>query len=138
MSEVGVPVEVVCGVPVVTAPEEIDVTNAGRLQAALLEASGHGTGTLVIDMSLTQFCDSSGVNVLVRAHQQARAGGGEVLLVISAAAVLRILALIGVDRMIPNFATLDEALGQVPASTVPPPVSATLPGTFAQSLRTTT
>jgi anti-anti-sigma factor len=125
MPEVSFPVEVVSGVPVVTAPEEVDITNAAALRTALLEAAGHGYGTLAVDMSQTQFCDSSGINVLIRVHQQAQAEGGRVLLVISAAAVLRMLALIGVDRMIPSFATLDEALGQAHAHAVHPPVSAT-------------
>ena len=125
MLEVSFPVEVFSGVPVVTAPEEIDVTNADGLRAALLEAAGHGNGMLAVDMSQTQFCDSSGINVLVRAHQQAQAEGGEVLLVISSAAVLRLLALMGVDRMIPNFSTLNEALGQAPAHAMHPPVPAT-------------
>jgi anti-anti-sigma factor len=125
MPEVSFPVEVVSGVPVVTTPEEVDLTNAAALRTALLEAAGHGNGTLAVDMSQTQFCDSSGINVLIRVHQQAQAEGGRVLLVISAAAVLRMLALIGVDRMIPSFATLDEALGQAHAHAVHPPVSAT-------------
>jgi hypothetical protein len=38
--EIGFPVEVVEGVPVVRAPEEIDIANAGGLKAALLEATG--------------------------------------------------------------------------------------------------
>ena len=38
MPETSFPVEVIEGVPVVTAPEEIDITNADGLQAALLEA----------------------------------------------------------------------------------------------------
>lgn len=125
MPETSFPVEMIGGLPVVTAPEEIDVTNAAQLRASLLEAAGQGYGALVVDMSRTRFCDSSGVNVLVRAHRQAQAEGGEVLLVVAAAAVLRILALIGVDRLIPNFPTLDEALAQTPAPAVPPPVSAT-------------
>ena len=41
------PFEVVSGVPVVTAPEEIDITNAPELRSALLEAAAHGHGTLV-------------------------------------------------------------------------------------------
>ena len=45
------PFEVVNGVPVVTAPEEIDITNAPELRSALLEAAAHGHGTLVADMS---------------------------------------------------------------------------------------
>ena len=53
MSEAGFAVEMVCGVPVVTTPEEIDITNAPGLRAALLEAAGHGHGTAVVDMSRT-------------------------------------------------------------------------------------
>ena len=109
------PVEVLSGAHVVTAPEEIDITNAAGLRAALLEAAGPGSRTLVVDMARTQFCDSAGLNVLVRAHKRARAEGGELLLVICAAAVLRIFALTGLDRLIPNFPDLDQALAPTPA-----------------------
>ena len=40
MREDSFPVELVRGVPVVTAPEEIDITNAAGLRAGLLEAAG--------------------------------------------------------------------------------------------------
>jgi anti-anti-sigma regulatory factor len=63
-------------------------------------------------MTRTQFCDSSGLYTLLAAHKRAQAEGGELLLVISAAHVLRIFAITGVDRMIPNFTSLDQALGQ--------------------------
>ena len=107
--------EVVSGVPVVTAPEEIDITNAPELGSALLEAAAHGHGTLVVDMTRTQFCDSSGLHTLLAAHKRAQAEGGEVLLAIAAAPVLRVLALTSIDRMIPNFTSLDEALAQTSA-----------------------
>jgi hypothetical protein len=38
------------------------------------------------------------------------------LLVVPDAAVLRVLAITGVDQVIPNFASLDEALVQAPAA----------------------
>jgi anti-anti-sigma factor len=110
MPEVRLPVEVVRGVPVVTAPEEIDITNAAALRAALLEAAAHGRGAMVADMSGTQFCDSPGLHVLVRAHQGARAEGRELLLVVPATTVLRVFAITGIDRMIPNFSSLEDAL----------------------------
>ena len=113
MGEVSFPVEVADGVPTVTAPEEIDVANAAMLRAALLEAA-RGNGALVVDMSQTQFCDSAGLHVLVRAHRRAEAEGGEVLLVISAAPVLRIFAITGIDRIIPTFSTLEKALAHTP------------------------
>ena len=110
MPEASFPVEPVNGVPVVTAPEEIDVTNATRLRSVLLEAATAGYATLVVDMSQTQFCDSAGLNVLVRAHQRAQAQGGEVRLVITGADVRRIFTVTGIDRVIPSFSTLGEAL----------------------------
>jgi anti-sigma B factor antagonist len=100
------------GVPVVAAPEEIDITSAPALRSALLEAAAHRHGTLVADMTLTRFCDSSGLNALLAAHKRAQAGGGELLLVIPAIAVLRVFAITGMDRVIPNFTSLDQALAQ--------------------------
>lgn len=121
MPEASFPVEAISGVPVVTAPEEIDITNAAGLRAALLEAAALGSGTLVVDMAQTQFCDSAGLNVLVRAHKRARAEGGELLLVISGAAVLRIFAVTGIDHLIATFPTLEQALAPaVPDFTSPP------------------
>ena len=109
------PVEVVQGVPVVAAPEEIDITNAEALRSALLTAAANGHGTLVVDMTQTQFCDSSGLHTLIAAHKRAEAEGREVLLVIPSTAVLRVFALTAMDRVIPNFTTLAEALAQTPA-----------------------
>jgi anti-sigma B factor antagonist len=114
MAQVSYPVAVAGGVPVVAAPEEIDLANAATLRAALLEAAARGNGTLVVDMSRTQFCDSAGLHVLVRAHQRAEADGAQVLLVITAASVLRIFAVTGLDHMIPAFPTLEQALAHIP------------------------
>ena len=115
MPEISFPVEVVEGVPVVTAPEEIDLANAAGLKAALLEAAGAelaepGRALVVVDMSRTRFCDSAGLNALVGAARQARADGGEVRLVVVGEAVARIVALTGVDRVIPIYASLEDAL----------------------------
>lgn len=106
------PVELVSGVPVVAAPEEIDITNAQDLRSALLEAAAAGSGTLVADMTRTRFCDSSGLHALLAAHKRAQAEGGELLLVIPSVTVLRVFAITCIDRMIPNFTSLDEALAQ--------------------------
>jgi anti-sigma B factor antagonist len=108
-------VDLICGVPVVAAPGEIDMTNVPGLRTALLEASALGHGTFVVDMSQTQFCDSAGMRALVWAHKQSRSEGGEMLLVVPATAVLRVFAITGIDRLIPSFPNMEEALAQVPA-----------------------
>ena len=104
------PVEIVKGMPVVAAPEEIDITNAEALRAALLTAAANGYDTLVVDMTRTQFCDSSGLHTLIAAHRRAEAEGREVLLVIPSPAVLRVFVLTGMDKVIPNVTSLPEAL----------------------------
>ena len=84
------PCEMVDGVPVVAAPEEIDITNAPVLRSALLEAAAHGHRTVVADLSRTQFCDSSGLHTVLAAHKRATAAGGDMLLVMGGNAVLRV------------------------------------------------
>ncbi len=70
----------------------------------------------MVDMTRTQFCDSSGLHTLLAAHKRAQAVGGELRLVISAAPVLRIFAITGVDRIVPSFPSLDQALTQTSAN----------------------
>jgi anti-sigma B factor antagonist len=115
------PVELTRGVPVVVAAEEIDITNAEELRAALLQAAAHGRGAFVVDMTRTRFCDSAGIHALVDAHKRARDEGGQVLLAISGTAVARILEITGVDRVIPRFPSLADALEHAPAAERPAP-----------------
>ena len=106
------PVEMIEGVPVVVAPEEIDIANAEALRSALLKAAANGNGRLVVDMTQTRFCDLSGLHTLAAAHNRAQAEGREVLLVIPSPPVLRVFALTAMDRVVATFTTLTEALAQ--------------------------
>jgi anti-sigma B factor antagonist len=112
-------VEMVNGVPVLAAPEEIDITNAAELRTALLESAAHGPGAFVVDLTRTQFCDTSGLHALVAAHKRARAASGDMLLVTPGAGVLRIFAITGLDQVLPSYASLEEALAQIPGGSVP-------------------
>ena len=129
MRDVSFRVELTRGVPVVLAPEEIDITNAeglraALLRAALLQAAAHGRGTFVVDLTRTRFCDSAGIHALVDAYKRARDGGGQVLLATAGAAVPRIFEITGLDRVIPRFPSLEEALEHIPAAETPgPPAS---------------
>ena len=114
MGQAHVPVELVRGVPIVVAPEEIDVTNADDLRAALLEASSNGFTRIVVDMTRTRFCDSSGVHTLARAHRRGLDEHRGMLLAVRHAAVLRVLEITGIGRTIPSFASVEEALEHAP------------------------
>jgi anti-sigma B factor antagonist len=109
-------------VAVVSLPVEIDLANAGQIREDLLTVLNRGPATLIVDMTGTTFCDSAGVNAIVRAYKRAAAGGARMRLVVSAPAVQRVLAITGVDRLIGTWPSVAAALTAVdePAPGEPP------------------
>jgi anti-sigma B factor antagonist len=106
------------GLPVVTPPPEVDVGNAERFGAALA-AAGRDHATLVVDMTATEFCDSSGLSALAAALGRAQAAGGELRLVVGSSAVRKVLAVTGMDSVCAMYDRLPEAI----AARVPKPAS---------------
>jgi anti-anti-sigma factor len=117
MTEPGFAVRITRGVPVVIAPQEIDITNADRLRAALLHAAARPGPALVVDMTRTRFCDCAGLHALIGAHKRAQAEGRQVRLAVTGAQVRRILALTALDRLIPVYTSLDQSLAHPPTTT---------------------
>jgi anti-anti-sigma factor len=95
---------------VVTLPVEIDAVNADGVGEDLRAAIARGAKTVVADMTATTFCDSWGVRALVLAREQAATCGAELRVVASSPAVLRVLALLGVDCWLAIYPRLEEAL----------------------------
>jgi anti-sigma B factor antagonist len=97
------------GTAVIVLPEEVDITNADRVAAELASVLDAGTRMLVVDMTGTQYCDSAGLQALVRAQQRAAAAGTGLRLAASARAVLRVMQLTGADQVIDTYPDLDAA-----------------------------
>jgi anti-sigma B factor antagonist len=99
---------------VVTLPAEIDIGNAERIGRELCAAARPGVKVIIADMSLTEFCDSSGVRSLVFGRDAANAIDAELRLVIPSAAVLRVLSLMGLDPVFQIYPSLGLALTASP------------------------
>jgi anti-sigma B factor antagonist len=103
-------------VAVASTPAEIDISNADEVRDCLLGVLGESPALLVVDLSATSFCDSGGVNALVRVYQRALADRAALRFVVTAPVVRRVLAITGVDRLLDIYPTLAAALaGPVPA-----------------------
>jgi anti-sigma B factor antagonist len=75
---------------------EIDLYTAPRLQSELTATlSGAEPAQIVVDMSAVEFCDSTGMNVLLAAHRLARERGGDLALAAPRPAVRKILEVTG-------------------------------------------
>lgn len=99
------------GRTVVSAAGELDAHTAPALEAEVGPVSTRPGGSLIVDLSEVSFVDSTGLGVLVTALKHAREAGGTLDLVVAAPRVLKVLALTGLDVVIPLHSTLDEALG---------------------------
>jgi anti-sigma B factor antagonist len=102
-------------VAVASLPVEIDLVNAGQVREDLLSVLNRGPSMLIVDMGGTTFCDSAGVNALVRAYKRSSASGAEMRLVVTAPGVQRVLAITGVDGLIDVYPSVAAALADQPA-----------------------
>jgi anti-anti-sigma factor len=111
------PVEWAGGQAVVTLPEHIGISNAGQVREELLSVINRGATTLIVDMTATISCDQAGADAVIRARHRAAASGTELRLVVTAQIVARVLRLVGVDRMVSVYPSLDAAtVARLPAA----------------------
>lgn len=89
---------------------ELDHHTADLLSEPLDAALDAGISRLVIDCSGLEFCDSTGLNVLLSARLRADAAGGAVHLAAMRPTVARVFEITGADAVFTVHATLDQAL----------------------------
>ncbi|MEW2512861.1 STAS domain-containing protein [Streptomyces sp. NPDC046870] len=97
------------GIRVLTLAGEIDHHTGDTLRHAL-DAPDASRPRVVVDMRQVTFMDSSGINILIAAHQALSEAGGWLRLAAVGESVMRTLTILGVDAVIDCRETLREAL----------------------------
>ncbi|MCZ9347445.1 STAS domain-containing protein [Streptomyces sp. TRM76130] len=95
---------------VVTPAGELDHHTADLLREPLDDCLDKDVSRLVVDCSRLEFCDSTGLNVLLGARLKAEAAGGGVHLVGMRPVVARVFEITGADAVFTVHDTLDTAL----------------------------
>lgn len=98
---------------VVEVSGDLDFGTAPRLREVLLDLHQTGRDLVVVEMSTMGFMDSSGLGALLSGVKRAAAAGGVLVLARAPERVLRVLRVTGVVRVLPVFATLDEAFAHL-------------------------
>jgi anti-sigma B factor antagonist len=79
---------------------EIDLYTAPRLHSELMSALAADTPVqLVVDMTGVDFCDSTGMNVLLAAQRRAREVGGDLQLASPRPAIMKVLQVTGLESV---------------------------------------
>lgn len=102
------------GAPVVQVYGEVDLSTAPRLRQTISEAAtadetSEYPPTLLLDLSQTEFFDSSGIGLLVDRQRELRKLGTELEIVLGGGPVLRILQNTGLDLRFTLHPDLDAA-----------------------------
>ncbi|MFJ9023770.1 STAS domain-containing protein [Streptomyces sp. NPDC102259] len=95
---------------VVTPAGELDHHTADLLREPLEDCLSKGTSRLVVDCTRLEFCDSTGLNVLLGARLKAEAAGGGVHLAGMLPVVARVFEITGADAVFTVHATVEAAL----------------------------
>jgi len=90
--------------------ERLDSRNAGQLKAEFLILAQPDIDTLIVDLTDVGHIDSAGLSALLLAQRQMRIHDGELRLVGLNDSVRSILAMTQLDRILPVFNTVKEAL----------------------------
>jgi anti-sigma B factor antagonist len=101
------------GVRVVGVVGELDIATSPDLRDLLAKARDDADLPLVIDLTGCAFIDSTGLAALLHGAGRERAAEGKVALVSSPGEVRKLLELTAIDRTLPVFETLDEAIEAV-------------------------
>ena len=96
---------------VVTAPARLTLTNASRLKGLVDQTVRDHPPRVVIDLSGTEFVDSSGLGALVGGLKSARQAGGDLRLAGAGDQVRMVLGLTNLDRVLRSYDDLAAAVG---------------------------
>lgn len=88
----------------------IDSSNAAAAEADVLAKIEAGPPQMIIDLSQLDYVSSAGLRVLLLAAKTCRAKGGKAVIQQAAPAVAEVLKISGFDKIIPLFASRDDAL----------------------------
>lgn len=95
---------------VVRLPSEIDVSNEVQVRAELASALAGHPDVVVADGTATEFCDCAAIASLISAHQRAAAEDSQLRVVVTSERVLRVVELIGAERVLHLYPSLDAAM----------------------------
>ena len=109
MDDFGIDVAERNGCTVVAVKGEVDLATAPTLKNRLLDLVADGVTEIVVDLSNTEFLDSTGLGAVVAAYKRVRAHEGHLRLVATSARVKRVFEITNLDRVVPIYGSIEEA-----------------------------
>jgi anti-sigma B factor antagonist len=92
-----------------TTTEKLDSTLSPELKAHFVLINGEGQKNIILDMSATRYCDSSGLSAVLIANRLCKAANGTFILCGAQESVLKLIQISQLYQVLNIIPTLSEA-----------------------------
>jgi anti-anti-sigma factor len=93
---------------------EVDLSNVDDIRIAVVDAVSHETEHLILDLSRTDYLDSTGVRLLFELAERLQGRRQQLRLVVNDDTLIRrVIVLTQLDQRVPLDSTLDDAIAAV-------------------------
>ena len=96
-----------------TNVERLNASNASELKAELVMLNKNGVNNIVIDMSSTKYCDSSGLSAILVANRMCKDTNGKFVLCGLTDNVQKLIEIAQLDKVLNITSTDSEALATI-------------------------
>lgn len=94
---------------VVTVKGEVDLYTAPSLKERIADLVSSGRTRIAVNLAGVEFMDSSGLGVLIGGLKRCKEAGGSLALVAPREPVMKVLAITGLDKVLPSHETVEQA-----------------------------
>lgn len=92
--------------------EKLDISNVSELKSELLLLNKNGVNTMILDMSKTRYCDSSGLSAVLSGNRLCKDTNGSFILAGLQENVLKMIKIAQLDKVL----LIEESLEKAKAS----------------------
>lgn len=95
--------------------EKLDASNASDLKSEFLVLNKNGVNSLILDLSKTRYCDSSGLSAILTANRLCKDTNGVFVLAGLQKNVMDMIRIAQLDRVLNIAETVDDAKQLMPS-----------------------
>ena len=89
---------------------KLDASNASELKSELILLNKNGVNNVIMDLSATKYCDSSGLSAILSANRLCKDSNGRFLLCGLQSNVFKLIQISQLDQVLAITASKEEAL----------------------------
>lgn len=88
----------------------LDMATAPSVRAALVEAADEGKHDIIVDCSMLEYLDSTGLGALIGAHKRASEHGGRLRIIVNDGPIQRLFSITGLMTVLSVYNSIEAAL----------------------------